>query len=285
MAVAAGKAAAWSAAAPHMDLPAELLDLAANVARVDAERAGIVAALGPVSAAEQIASGVAANDALAIDSEARQAAEHAAEARRAVATALAIARKRLDVWVCAHRDDLITAAAGPVERLLADVATALGALDPFAPTFDPVAIADAATSDQLAAWQASRPANEALGAIRTAWLSTWRSATSSAGQHPGARRAHGSLRPGRPGGVHTWEDPWSVADVDVRDGVAVDVLRIAHWHHAATYRLATLAELTGLARRVPLARPQVGRERARRPILLPPHEQTTPPTRSRAMGV
>jgi hypothetical protein len=268
-----------------MDLPAELLDLGANVVRVDAERAAIVDELGPTSAAEQIVSGVAANVALEIDGEAQAAAERAVEQRKAVNTALMIARKRLDVWVCAHRDDLIAAAAGPVADLLADVAPALGALDPFAPSFDPVAIADAASSDQLTAWQASRPANEALTAIRTAWLSTWKSATSSAGQHRGAHRAHGSLRPGRAGGVHTWENPWAVADTDVRDGLALDVLRIAHWHHAGRYRLATLADLTGLARRVPLARPQVGRERARRPILLPPHEQTTPPTRSRAMGV
>jgi hypothetical protein len=285
MAVAAGEAAAWSAAAPHMDLPTDLVSLAENVVRVDAERATIVADLGPASAAEQIANGTAANVALEIDGEAQAAAERAVAKRKAVNQALAIARKRLDSWVCAHRDDLITAAAGPIADLLADVAPALGALDPFAPTFDPVAIADAASSDQLAAWQASRPANEALGAIRAAWLKSWRSACSSAGQYPGAQRAHGSLRPGRPGGVHVWENPWAVEDTDVRDGLALDVLRIAHWHDAGRYRLATLADLVGLARRVPLARPQVGRERARRPVLLPPREQTTPPTRSRAMGV
>jgi hypothetical protein len=283
MAVVVGEAAAWSAAAAHVDLPAELLELAANVVRVDGERAGIVAELGPVSAAEQIVNGTAANVALEIDGEAQAAAERAVAKRKAVNQALAIARRRLDVWVHTHREDLIAAAAPAVQGLLAGAVVAAEALAEFGPTFDPTAIAGAGTREQVAAFQDSRRVDEALGAIRTAWLSTWKSATSSAGQHPGAHRAHGSLRPGKPGGVHAWADPWAVEDTDVRDGRALDVLRIARWHGVATYRLASLAEVADLARRGPLARPQVGREPTRRNVLLPVQPKHQP--RSRAMGV
>lgn len=263
-----GEPKAWrDTIAAGVDLPEQLLDLFAEADRLAAELAELehpaAAAPSPVHA---VLAGRNAGDAQHAAAQAATAGADLEQQRQTLRAAADIVDTRIRRWIDANRDALIVEHLRPaVEQLLADARPLAVELERFAPAFDPATIAGAATAEQLEAWRRSRELAERFAVLLEAWRRSWQLATAS----QGGRQAPGYLRPDAPGGLHAWERPRSVDDVNVRDGRNVELLAVVRYADVGGYRLAGIREVVDLDRKLRTEQPWIDGERRRRFVLLP----------------
>jgi len=162
--------------------------------------------------------------------------------------------RRIKGWLTENADLLIeTAIRDAVATTLEVAAKPAEILADFAPDFAANAILESGSASQLKAWQGSRELAQTFEDVRRGWFRVYRMAVA----RPRPDRPRSEFTPSRPGGVHTWVDPELIADVNVRDGVAVDVCAIAP--HRDNYRLASPGEILKLSRKHRLVGPIRGR--------------------------
>lgn len=274
---------AWQAVAgAGVALPDALQSAYQRTERIDAElaeaNAEVLEVRNPVDA---VIAGTPLD--VAVDEHRTQAArrDHADAKRSTAGTASRLSRDLTAKWIGANRDLLIVEHLRPVVAdIVAEAAKLAGKLEQFAPEFDGGAVAASSTPAVLAAWRDSRALDERLRLCVDAWASSWNAATLSV---PSGQMAPGYLRIEEPGGVHVWERPKAVTDLDVRDGRVLEVLRVAEWHEAGGYRLASLAEVVDYTQRWQTETPWHAGEFTARRVLVPTGEPVRQPE-ARAEG-
>lgn len=258
---------AWAAAADVLDLPSNLADEIAREADL-AEQLRAVEHADPIdrrSATQRMLDGDA--DPVEAARADTQAAEDRTTQRRSLAEAAAASRFLLERMLANSRESLIVDVLRPALDELLDQAEPLAdSLAPFAPTFDADAILNRGDADQLAAWQDSRPLHSTFRLLVNCWMVTWKTATSRASTPSGFDRV---MCPDAPGGLHAWQRPRQVDDVDVRDGRNRDLLAVATWRTPGGWRLASHAEMLRALREHDPREPWLPGERTRRRVLVP----------------
>lgn len=257
---------AWrDAVAAGVTLPADLAGMWAQHDDLEAESGEVNReSIDVVQAPTLILSGVGVAEAVDAERQSTHAAELVKARQRAAGQALTLLRERIARTTATSRERLIVEHLRPVVADIVTEARSLVAkLEPFAPDFDPDEVAKWATPAHLKAWRSASELQDRLDACLTAWLATWLRSTSNTDDH----RLPGYLRVDAPGGVHAWDHPEQVADVDVRDGRNTNVLAIAA-HADAGYCLASGTEMVELSEQVQLEPSWVQGENHPRQVLL-----------------
>lgn len=257
---------AWRAA--NLDLPDELAklydradQLAADLATRRAGHTGTVNAIG------EIVRGLPVDQAVKAEAHTRAVTEKYTHERKAISGAHRILIEHIGQWIASHRDELITTVLRPaVDATITEATALLPKVAKHAPTYDPDQLARFGTPTELAAWRTGCDLTARLAGYLTAFLSSWQTAT---GTEPGNHGVPGYLRIDAPGGLHVWENPDAVGDVNVRDGRNTDALAIATWAEAGGYRLAGGQEMLDLTQRIRTYRPWVVGEKQHRDVILP----------------
>jgi hypothetical protein len=162
-------------------------------------------------------------------------ATHEATASAVISTK-ARARKAINV----NRSAIIAAIREQIAPILAEADPLAAKLAGYGPRFDPDTILRAAKPAEVKAYQAIMELDARFQRLVALWLSLWKEGTSRTG---GVNAIPPEWRPGFPGGIHAWERPFDVLDVDVRDGVDSRLIAVATWAAAGGYRLADAAEV------------------------------------------
>jgi hypothetical protein len=255
---------AWMAVAEVLEVPADLARLMAELTRATEDLERVTDQLHELKAAPAVSSRLAAGvDAEVAVAEAAKADERFAVVSEAVSQVASFQRSRemaVRRWIGDHRSDLIaTTLNAKVAELLEDSAPLVAKLERFAPAFTPRELVSSATPAELAAWRKLTELDETFALVLATFMHSWRVATSSAGS-PGRDKFPGWLRPSRAGGLHVWEAPELVDDLDVAYGVERRLAAVTWWHvQGGRYRLATARDLLALNRTYELEHPWGGR--------------------------
>lgn len=259
---------AWKNAADvgGLELPGELNELYLRVERLEGEQEKVKAeAVENVNAVDALLKGGTLSNAMEAQEISSAIDEKVTESRRVAATAVRIGKEQVSRWIAANRDRLIIEHLRPVVgEVVAEAVKLEPKLKDYAPDYDPAELLTSAPPAVITAWRETRKLNDRFAALLGAWWSSWRAATSNAD-----RGVPGHLRIDEPGGLHVWERPLEVADVEVRDGRDVDLLSIARWAETGGYRLGGGQEILDLTQSVTVEYPWIAGEQRQRQVLLP----------------
>lgn len=252
--------------AAGVEVPKELVTLWSQLDDLEAERDALGPAPAVVSAPALVLQGASIAEAVDAEVNATRAAEVHAARQKATTEVVRLLGDRVVRHLTEHRDTLIEDHLRPVVAdIIGQARSLVVTLEPFAPTFDPDEVAKWATPAHIKAWRTAAELQQRLDLCLAAWGSLWKHATSALAQGEGLP---GYLRIDAPGGVHAWERPLEVTDVEVRDGRNTNVLAIA-LHSDAGYRLASGAEMVDISERFQLESSWVRGEHNPRQVFLP----------------